>query len=295
MPSKILVLEDDENFGSLIQEILQDADFEVDLSHRPEQAIELAQWNQFDLLITDIRMAGVTDGLGASEAIGKLQPHIYRIIMTGYADEEAPSRAMNQGVDYYLYKPFKLSKLVSVAESVLATQRDHSTYQHKLATLYQGAKRFLRFLDTKEEKPALDSARLSFHKAYYAGIQATNLTATGALAIWNKLIPLEVRYERLEQIMGPEADTLATDYSTLQTIAEQYARTRSMDGTRGPIPMLKFSPLYTAIKENSVTFARYMMAPLIWFWLEHRQTNSRYQQSDFASEAQLLFGVKPGG
>lgn len=291
MPS-ILLLEDDKNFCGLIEDVLtEDEFFEVTTAFHPEQAIEIAQLNQFDLLIADVRMAGSVDGIGASEAILKLQPRIYRIIMTGYTDDEAPPRAMNQGVDYYLYKPFKLEKLINAAKSVLQTQLDHSTYQHKLSTIYRSAKGFLSFLQGSQNEPekrTLDQARLAFHKSYFAGMQAGNLTVNAALSIWNDLIPVELQYEQLSQIIGPATESLASSYLHLQSTAEKYARTRSMGDGAKKVTMLSFSPLYGRVKDLTLSFAEYMMAPSIYLWLQSKETLPL--QTDFNQEAMLLFG-----
>ncbi len=292
MPWRILVLEDDENFCNLLNDVLEDAGFEVQASVNPDQAVESAQWSKFDLLIADVRMAGSTDGIGAAEAILKIQPHIYRIIMTGFTDDEAPARAMKQGVDFYLYKPFKLEKLLNVVKAVLKTQLDHTTYQHKLAKVFRSAKSFLVFLEKpeKEQRGTMDQARLAFHKAYFSGMQSANLTVNAALSIWDALISLEYRYEQLAHIMGPETEALAEQYRRLQVTAENYARKRSMgDGSKN-VAMLSFSPLYAKVKDLSLTFAQYMMAPTTFLWLLAKVRNPGNTELD--QEALALFGFK---
>ena len=81
MREKILVLEDDDNLRQLVVESLEDMNqsFQIVDVHRPELAIDAARHTRFDLMLTDVRMAGFTDGLGALEEVKKHCPNIYSI------------------------------------------------------------------------------------------------------------------------------------------------------------------------------------------------------------------------
>lgn len=56
-------------------------------------------------VVSDYRMPGM-DGLETLQAIGKVNPEITRIILTGYATMEAAIGATNAGIDGFLTKPF---------------------------------------------------------------------------------------------------------------------------------------------------------------------------------------------
>ncbi len=269
MQSRLLLLEDDELLRSELAEDLSDH-YQVEAAANAEEAITMAKFSEFDLLISDVRMAGSLDGLGAVEQIKQLRPNIYTIIITGFTDEEAPSRAMRQGVDYYLFKPFGLKKLLNVIEMVLATQRDHSTYQGQMAQFLRGSRRFLAALTgQKLTSPAtLDHRRYQFFKGLYAGIQSGNLTRNATLTLWDKLQPLEQEYEELMQVAGAEADALGHQYESLAREAERYAATRSMGDVRprqpGMMVMGALSPLYDRVLNGELGIPLLMAGPVLW-------------------------------
>ena len=257
-------------------DILSD-DYDICAAANARDGIQMANFEKFDLLLTDVRMPGHVDGVGAVEAIKKLQPRLYSIIITGFTDEDAPSRAMRHGVDFFLYKPFGPQKLLNVVEQVLALQREHSSYQGQLAKFFQGSRRFLSALAGQqlEQSESLDASRLHFFKAYASGMQAGNLTRNGALSLWDKLIVLEEAYEKLQQVAGPEADRLASKYRLLREEAEDMARKRSLgDGKpreAGQIVMVHFSKLYDRVSQGQLGVPMLMAAPVLWWRSAGRQ------------------------
>lgn len=56
-------------------------------------------------VITDYKMPGI-DGLETLERIGRINPEITRILLTGYATMEMAIEATNEGIDGFLTKPF---------------------------------------------------------------------------------------------------------------------------------------------------------------------------------------------
>lgn len=85
--------------------VLEDEGFEVTGAANGYEAIEKIKETSFDLVICDIRMAGM-DGLDTLATLKKSQPELKSIIMTGYASTEDPIRAIKLGVNDYLFKPF---------------------------------------------------------------------------------------------------------------------------------------------------------------------------------------------
>jgi two-component system, NtrC family, response regulator HydG len=74
MSATILVLEDDDNLRAEVGETLEDADHQVILCASPTEAIAAAKKQPFDLFLTDVRMAGEIDGVGALAVIKQIQP-----------------------------------------------------------------------------------------------------------------------------------------------------------------------------------------------------------------------------
>lgn len=98
--------------------VLEDEGFDVTAAANGFEAIEKIKETSFDLVICDIRMAGM-DGIDTLAALRKSQPELKSIVITGYASSEDPIRAIKLGVDDYLYKPFDAQEfLKSVRKSI---------------------------------------------------------------------------------------------------------------------------------------------------------------------------------
>lgn len=149
--AKVLVLEDNPEMLATVLDILTDycdhSDTQEDLEltgfPTPEEALEWARWNNFDLMITDVRMAGFADGIGTLTEIKRIRPVPGVFVITGFTDDTAPARAMKTGAEYFLYKPVQYQKLLNTVEQVLQTQREHTTYQSVLKGIFKSSARFL--------------------------------------------------------------------------------------------------------------------------------------------------------
>jgi putative two-component system response regulator len=111
MGEKILVVDDEELIRRTVAKILRKHDFEVFLAEDGYQAVTMCQEQSFDMVITDVRMPGI-DGVETIRQIKQHQPHIYSIIITGYASEETPVQALKVGVNDYIFKPFEVDTFI---------------------------------------------------------------------------------------------------------------------------------------------------------------------------------------
>ena len=94
------------------------AEYEVDLAPGGQEALERLHREQYDLLITDLRMPGV-DGLTLIREARRFMPQLPIVIITGYSTEASAIEAINLGVNGYLTKPFRVPKVLSVAAKAL--------------------------------------------------------------------------------------------------------------------------------------------------------------------------------
>jgi DNA-binding NtrC family response regulator len=113
---KILVVDDEDALRFSLSSILELEGYEVKSASTGFEAIEIASKEQFDILISDIRMPGMT-GTEAFQRIKKIQPSIIGIMMTAYALNDLITQALNAGAFTCLSKPFEV-------ETVLATITD---------------------------------------------------------------------------------------------------------------------------------------------------------------------------
>jgi two-component system, NtrC family, sensor kinase len=124
----ILVVDDEPGIALLCKRILIRAGYEVTSETDPRIAIERLQEDHFDLLLVDIRMPEV-DGFDVISRAKIVQPDIAVLVMTGFGTVETAIRALRQGVDGLLLKPFeKSAELLQVVRQALSdNQRKRDT------------------------------------------------------------------------------------------------------------------------------------------------------------------------
>lgn len=115
---KILIVDDEEIFARSLTEYLNKTrdEFEARYVYSGEEALKALKKSRYDLVITDIKMTGLS-GLELLDKVRKKYPRIGVIVMTAYGLPETEEEASNRGSLYYLEKPFDMKKL----EDVIAT------------------------------------------------------------------------------------------------------------------------------------------------------------------------------
>ena len=115
----VLVVDDEPDIALLCNRILSRAEYQVTSLTDPREAIEYLQQNHIDLLLVDISMPGV-DGFEVIARAQIVQPDIAVLVMTGFGTVETAIRALRQGVDGLLLKPFRMSdELLQAARQAL--------------------------------------------------------------------------------------------------------------------------------------------------------------------------------
>jgi len=119
-PISVLVVDDEPGIALLCKRMLTRAGYEVAALTDPKAAIEWLSHNKAALLLVDIRMPEV-DGFEVIAHANRLQPDLAVLVMTGFGTLDTAIRALRQGVDGLLLKPFDSSEeLVAAARQALA-------------------------------------------------------------------------------------------------------------------------------------------------------------------------------
>lgn len=95
-----------------------DVEWEAEFAGDAAEALEMLANEDFDAIITDMRMPGM-DGAELLHEVSKLYPHIVRIVLSGQADKEAVLRAV-QPMHQYLSKPCAAETLKSTISRACA-------------------------------------------------------------------------------------------------------------------------------------------------------------------------------
>jgi len=121
--TSILVVDDEPGIALLCTRVLKRAGYDVLSETNPRTAIEYLGHNRVDLLLVDIRMPEV-DGFDVISRAKRSQPDIAVLVMTGFGTVETAIRALRQGVDGLLLKPFERGdELVSAVQQALEDNR----------------------------------------------------------------------------------------------------------------------------------------------------------------------------
>ena len=119
----ILVVDDEPGIALLCSRVLTRAGYDVTSETNPKKAIEYLGRNRVDLLLVDIRMPDV-DGFDVISRAKRSQPDVAVLVMTGFGTVETAIRALRQGVDGLLLKPFERGdELVSSVQQALNDNR----------------------------------------------------------------------------------------------------------------------------------------------------------------------------
>jgi len=119
---RILVVDDDENFRTMLLDLLETSDYMAQGAEDGETALALLREVTFDLLMVDLRMPGM-GGIELIRQARSLYPHARVIILTGYADKESAIDAASLGVADTMEKPIRnLRALESAVEFALSQQ-----------------------------------------------------------------------------------------------------------------------------------------------------------------------------
>jgi two-component system cell cycle sensor histidine kinase/response regulator CckA len=116
-PRRILVVDDDKKLLSTVQEYLELCNYQVTTVATGLDALRLLRSETYDILLTDIVMPDIS-GLGLIEISQKEFPGLPIIAITGYG-KQVKDLTLERSPDYYLEKPFKLTKVLKAVESVL--------------------------------------------------------------------------------------------------------------------------------------------------------------------------------
>src|SRR3954470_6124922 len=118
--TKILVVDDDQQFCRLIASALSDAGFETRTAFTGEKALELASADLPNMILLDMAMPGV-DGFQVASEIRKREPentHITIILMTAYARSFFTAVDFDAKIDSYLTKPMLPDAVVDHVRSL---------------------------------------------------------------------------------------------------------------------------------------------------------------------------------
>jgi len=127
-PYKILLVEDDQNFGDVLKSYLEMHDFKVHLSTDGAAGWHSFQKGKFDLCILDVMMPK-KDGFTLATDIRTIDKNVPIIFLTARSMKDDILEGFKSGADDYVSKPFNSEELLARITAVLkrAGHTEHIT------------------------------------------------------------------------------------------------------------------------------------------------------------------------
>ncbi|MDG1023408.1 MAG: response regulator transcription factor [Flavobacteriaceae bacterium] len=152
---KILIVEDDPNFGSILKEYLIINDYDITLAKNGIEGFEKFKKEDFDLCILDVMMP-YKDGFTLAKEIREKNDVIPIFFLTAKNLKEDVLKGFKIGADDYLTKPFDSDVLLAKIKAILSRQNtpvlpNSDEFEFEFSSFKFNSK--LRFLSHQSSKP----------------------------------------------------------------------------------------------------------------------------------------------
>ena len=115
---KVLVIDDERIVLDSITKILKEENFTVEVTLSGRQGLEWATRNNYDIVLTDLRMPDI-GGMRILRDAKRVKPAVPVVMITGFGTVKSAVQAMKLGAAEYLEKPFSPDQLVKTVNSAL--------------------------------------------------------------------------------------------------------------------------------------------------------------------------------
>jgi DNA-binding response OmpR family regulator len=169
----ILLVEDEENFGSVLKTYLELNDYIVTLCTDGNKGLISFRNNIYDLCILDVMMPA-RDGFSLATEIKKINQNIPLIFLTAKKLKEDILKGYQIGADDYITKPFDTEVLLYKLKAIL--NRNENTIQEEKITNYSFGQ-FNFNTETRELTSEISTKKLSPKEAELLKLLCENLNA----------------------------------------------------------------------------------------------------------------------
>jgi len=119
---RILVVDDEEIARTNLKYVLQKGGYAVDSAANGAEALQKAEMQEFDLILTDLKMEKM-DGIQLLDAVKTVSPQTEVVLITGYATVSSAVDALKRGAVHYLSKPFELEEVRKLVRQIQEKKR----------------------------------------------------------------------------------------------------------------------------------------------------------------------------
>ena len=130
---EVLIAEKDKLLRMMMAKLLQVSGYRVRTCGDGLQALKLIASQSFDLVITDLMLAGA-DGMEVLKFVKKIQPRAKVVLVTDTPSSETLLEAKYEGAYSYLRKPLHLRQFLLILKDAVEHSRLRDGYQYQQAT-----------------------------------------------------------------------------------------------------------------------------------------------------------------
>lgn len=214
MAHKILLVEDDQNFGDVLRSYLEMHDYDVTLATDGVQGLESYNKGKYDLCIFDVMMPK-KDGFTLAGEIREKDAEMPIIFLTAKAMKDDVLKGFKIGADDYITKPFNSEELLYRIQAILKRSQLKADPREEVKEFTIGRYHFnfpLRILTFKSEEGEESKEKLSPKEAQLLRMFAMYM---------NDILP---RSEALNKIWGEDTYFTARSMDVFVTKLRKYLK-----------------------------------------------------------------------
>ena len=156
---KVLIAEDDRDFGNILSQYVTISGFEVTLARDGKEAWELFNKDKPDICVLDVMMPEM-DGFTLAEKIKQAHSDMPLIFLTAKSLKEDIVKGLKLGADDYITKPFDPDVLILRLNNILKRAYSSTNDEYKVSSTILKFNTLELICGKKKEKLTLKEAQL---------------------------------------------------------------------------------------------------------------------------------------
>ena len=128
MSAKILIVDDEKTIVFALEESLLDEGYDVRTAHSGEDGLALFKEEAADVVLTDLKMPGMT-GMELLSKVKEISPSTHVVIITAYGNFDSAVEAVRLGAFDYIQKPFQINNVKEVVAKALSDQKSQKVQE----------------------------------------------------------------------------------------------------------------------------------------------------------------------
>jgi len=167
----ILVVDDEEEIRRLLERVLKRNGYKTLTASSGMEALVRVQDHKIDLVITDVRMPGIS-GLDLIKQLHDLNENLPIIVISGYGGYGSAIESLEKGAFYFLKKPFDSSSIMQITEKAMRLphlgNHDSLKIDGATHTLELSLPRSIDVISNVNQHVAITAESMGYSKKYCA-------------------------------------------------------------------------------------------------------------------------------